>query len=584
MPMAYGSKYGRSHALVVGIDDYKHVNPLGFAKNDAIAVAGALQGFGFDEEDIVVLLDAEATFAGIRNAYLKFAAGGVEPDDRIVFFFAGHGFTMSGTRGEVGFLVPYDGNPGEPRTLLRWDDLTRNADLIPAKHMFFIMDACYGGLAVQRAPSLGNMRFLGDMLRRHSRQVLTAGKADEVVADGGGVRPGHSMFTAHLLNGLEGAAATKEGILTANGLMAYVYEKVGRDRDSHQTPHFGYVAGDGDFIFDTGPLDELRSNAEAKADPRQSGTTGQPDILVNTASQVTAGALGPDPVETTKELLSDPGKRIKLDDFVSMHVRSFLEEIDERQFPLHGAQPTKEEFVARVQLYERAATNIQKIVILLARWANSEQLPILEKALGRIAESDKGGAGFKVWLKLAWYPVMYLVYSAGIAALAAQRYDALRVVLNTPVQPDAGSAGQAEPIIVPAVDALSDINDNFKLLPGRERNYVPRSEHLLSVLQPPLEDLLFLGRSYEGLFNSFEILLALDYADVSDSPWAPPGRFGYKQRGSIGDGPFDRLMAEAERNGDSWAPLRSGLFGGSQARLETASVKVRDVLKELRWF
>jgi hypothetical protein len=32
--------------------------------------------------------------------------------------------------------------------LIRWDELTRNADLITAKHMLFVMDACYGGLAL----------------------------------------------------------------------------------------------------------------------------------------------------------------------------------------------------------------------------------------------------------------------------------------------------------------------------------------------------------------------------------------------------------------------------------------------------
>jgi hypothetical protein len=43
------------------------------------------------------------------------------------------------------------------------------------------------------------MRFLRDMLQRFSRQVLTAGKADETVADENGPRPGHSIFTSHLL-------------------------------------------------------------------------------------------------------------------------------------------------------------------------------------------------------------------------------------------------------------------------------------------------------------------------------------------------------------------------------------------------
>src|SRR5690606_18808683 len=130
---------------------------------------------------------------------------------------------------------------------------------------------CYGGLAISRRPlPPGSTRFLRNMLQRYARQVLTSGKADEVVADAGGVRAGHSIFTAHVLDALEGAAATSEGVLTANRLMAYVYEKVANDQNSHQTPHYGFLDGDGDFVFDMAPLENLGHEE-----------TGGEDLLVN---------------------------------------------------------------------------------------------------------------------------------------------------------------------------------------------------------------------------------------------------------------------------------------------------------------
>jgi hypothetical protein len=55
--------------------------------------------------------------------------------------------------------------------------------------------------------------------RRFSRQVLTAGKADEAVADSNGPRPGYSISTGHLLDAVEGAALS-DGVLTASGVMA----------------------------------------------------------------------------------------------------------------------------------------------------------------------------------------------------------------------------------------------------------------------------------------------------------------------------------------------------------------------------
>jgi len=246
---AYLPKYAASRALVIGINKYQSASPLLHACNDATAVAQLLiERFGFPKENVVLLLDAGATRAAILQSFLSYAdSGAVNADDRILIFYAGHGHTLPSRRGDTGFLVPVDGKINELASLIRWDELTRYADLIPAKHMLFLMDACYGGLALTRESiPPGSARLLKDMLQRYSRQVLTAGKADEVVADSGGTRTGHSIFTSHLIDGLEGAAVAAGSILTGFGLMAYVYDKVGSDPHSRQTPHFGFFDGDGD--------------------------------------------------------------------------------------------------------------------------------------------------------------------------------------------------------------------------------------------------------------------------------------------------------------------------------------------------
>jgi uncharacterized caspase-like protein len=152
----YKSKYSNSWALVLGINNYKYAAPLGYATNDANALVTVLvDRFAFPKENISLLLDKSATQDAIRAAFMNYAdAHKIQPDDRLLVFFAGHGHTVRGKRGEVGFLVPADGNAEDLNTLIRWDELTRNADLIPAKHVFFLMDACYGGLALLRSPHL----------------------------------------------------------------------------------------------------------------------------------------------------------------------------------------------------------------------------------------------------------------------------------------------------------------------------------------------------------------------------------------------------------------------------------------------
>lgn len=246
--MKYQPRYTGSWALVIGINAYRYTSPLEIARADAEAIRDVLiRDFSFPRKNVCTLLDTQATRARIMETFLSYES--LSPDDRLLVFFAGHGSTVSSSRGPVGYLVPVDGKLKDKSSLIRWDDLTRNADIIPAKHVLFVMDACYSGLAIQRTSSAGERRFVSDMMQRSSRQVITAGKADEVVADGGGPTGNNSIFTGYLLEGLAGNAADQEGVITASNLMNYAYRKVATDSRSKQTPHFGHIDGDRDFIF-----------------------------------------------------------------------------------------------------------------------------------------------------------------------------------------------------------------------------------------------------------------------------------------------------------------------------------------------
>lgn len=268
------SHYTNSFGLVIGINEYQHASPLSYACNDADAIAGILiRELGFPASQVTLLKDGAATKDAIVAAFLNYSSLAANPDDRLFVFFAGHGMTIEGMRGPIGYLVSVDGDTSKLHTLIRWDDLTRNAELIPAKHILFIIDACYSGLALQRAITPGTQRFLSDMLERLARQVLTAGKKDETVADGGGAGGKNSIFTGYLIEGLQGAAANPDGVLTANALMHYVYERVGKDSRSQQTPHYGHIEGDGDFVL------RVPNDAHLKPDNSQ-------DFLVQTFQEV----------------------------------------------------------------------------------------------------------------------------------------------------------------------------------------------------------------------------------------------------------------------------------------------------------
>lgn len=571
--------YTGSRALIIGIDKYRHVSQLALAASDARGVKGVLvDRFGFDESSVVMLIDEQATRDQILKTFLSFR--NAEVDERLFFFFAGHGHTITGSRGDVGFLVPVDGRCDDPATMIRWDELTRGAELLPPKHVLFVMDACYGGLALQRSGS-GGARFLIDMYKRYSRQVITAGKANEPVADGGGPLPGHSMFTGHFIEALLGKAEDSRGIISASGVMAHVFNNVATDKNSQQTPHFGHIEGDGEFIFKAPEL-SVQQDSEGASVPRDELWLAP---FVDEADLAPRGLR--DKVAEIKDLLGDESASIRLHDFVVAEVRKVLGAIGEDNFPVQ--LPVGDaEVVSRIEEYQNKVLDLSVVLSCVSYWASSaSRQQILKKALLRSIDRIDSSGGAVVWLRMRWYPLILLAYSCGIAAIEAGNYNSLASIMLTSSEDE--RTGEQLPLAQLVASASSELSSCsvFKKLPGLERKYTPMSEHLLQNLQPLLEDALFLGRGYEKAFDRFEIMLALVVADLNKqaggNPWGPVGRFGWKYRGH--SSPFREFVSEAKAMGAAWPALRAGFFGGNAARFaEIASDYEKNMLERLGWW
>lgn len=574
---ALAPRYTTSHALIIGINEYKYNSPLEYAVSDAETVAHILhEKFGFVDKNLNLLCDKKATRAAILQKYLSLAADGTEINDRVFIFYAGHGYTFHSRRGDVGYLVPYDGSREKLNSLIRWDELTRNTDLICAKHILFVMDACYGGLAITRALQPGSMRFLKDMFLRYSRQVITAGKADEEVADMGGPLPNHSIFTGHFLEALSGKAAIENGIITANGVMAYVYRMVGHDLYSQQTPHFGYLDGDGDFIF-AAPI--LNTQAVENEKKEQDTLISIPAIISEKSHEEKM-----DFIQQVKELLSESKYKIKLHDLITQKTRDVLSLTSDDAFPVQASWST-EELLDRIRRYEEVIKDIRSIEILVSYWGNNDfrdliTLPVRRLSNHIILKSGSGGL-----IALRWYPILLLTYSSGIAAISAGRYESLYELLHFGV---IDSSGRTSILINALISEITNISEAFKMIPGHERYFVPRSEYLFKFLQPMFDDLLFLGTDYEPYFDQFEILLALEYAHIRMKEhnyfWGPPGRFAWKYRSQDEYSPIHQIVRQAETLGDSWLPIKAGFFDNSIERFKEISTAYIKIIAELGWY
>lgn len=572
-------KYTNSRALLIGIDKYRHSSPLSYAVSDANEIKSVLQtDLGFLPQNIVYLTDQEATRDTIMQSFINFTNDDVELDDRIIVFFAGHGVTRTGYKGEVGYLAPYDANPHDYSTFVRWDDLTRNAELIRAKHMLFIMDACYGGLALVRTLQPGSTRFLKDMLLRYSRQVLTAGKANEVVADSGGPLENHSVFTGHLIEGLRGKAETHDGVLTASALMGYVYQRVANDKDSNQTPHYGYFDGDGDFILRMPTATSVNGSEVHDIDEL---------IIIPYSDELESSNSSAQKIQTAKELLANENSLIRLHDFAIEELRRFLSQTEEDRSSL-DQQFSTDALLERISRYEKSVWDLCAILASISYWAKAEHKPILKKVFSRSTDRVEIESGLLIWVALRWYPLILQLYCSGIAAVEGGRYDCLKQIFYTKVP--SSKLYQSERYFAQIISGgIVEIgrSEAFKQLPGHERHYMPLNEYLFKILQPLLEDILFLGKSYEHAFDEFEVLFALTVADISHqnqaTAWGPIGRFGWKEQ-NYQDPPFSRIIAEAKIQKTQWPPLVAGLFGGDYQRFIDVVEEYKKILASRRYW
>jgi hypothetical protein len=266
VPASIAGMYRSSWAVVIGINRYTRAPRLNYAVNDADIIVATLKQIGFPADKIVTLVDREATKQRIEQL-LYGTLRETSPDDRVLVFFAGHGVTFSLPRGgEEGYLLPVDGDPDNlALTAIAMEDVRKISRRIPAKHILFLVDACFSGFAITRdAPTkTPDVAYLEAMTREPAVQIITAGRKGEQVLED----EGHGLFTRRVIQGLTGLAdMDQNGIITAQELATWLETRVIRDSDNRQHPQYSRLDGEGQFVF------VVQQKAETPATAAQKGT------------------------------------------------------------------------------------------------------------------------------------------------------------------------------------------------------------------------------------------------------------------------------------------------------------------------
>jgi hypothetical protein len=285
-----------------------------------------------------------------------------------------------------------------------------------------------------------------------------------------------------------------------------------------------------------------------------------------------------------KELIGDPRDRVKLDEYVTSILRKAIETVSADAFWNPLPEPNADGIQQRLTKYEDTLSDLLPAVILLGRWGQADQVMLFEKVLLRLAESNKTDGGLVVWQCMRWYSICLLAYAAGIAALSARNYPMLGAFFRAQIiSPE--SVGVQEALVVKTLNKIHKMEGAFKTLPAHARHRVPRSEYIFDILRPSLDRILFLGESYERLFDEFELISALVYADLTSKErariWAMPGRFGYKSQAARSV--IQMFMAEAKNAGREMPLLKLGLFDSSATRFEEVAKGYLEFLSNLHW-
>jgi hypothetical protein len=152
------SLFAADRALLVGVGDYPAgVRKLPGIDKDIRMFRDSLVAIGFKPDTIHTLMDGKSTDAAIRQEVQNWLTKGVGPNDRVVFFFSGHGSTMNDGGRAVGVLVPYDiqASAAAVKNALKGPELGELLNRIPSHRVLVVIDACHSGRLTEKSLNLG---------------------------------------------------------------------------------------------------------------------------------------------------------------------------------------------------------------------------------------------------------------------------------------------------------------------------------------------------------------------------------------------------------------------------------------------
>jgi len=233
-------------AVVFGIESYKNISGVTFARRDAKWVQKYFsETLGISEKRIYSGFDRDVTQGEFHKVFDK--NGWLDKrvkkgETNIYVYYAGHGAPEM-SDGEA-YLVPYDGDPNYAmQTGYALNKLYEDLGSLGAQSVTVFLDACFAGADRNSEVLLKNARPIFIEVESPSARgisIFTASSSNEISTSWPEKK--HGLFSYYLMKGMQGEAdKDKNGNVTMKELGDYIRENVSDTAgilDREQTPYF----------------------------------------------------------------------------------------------------------------------------------------------------------------------------------------------------------------------------------------------------------------------------------------------------------------------------------------------------------
>jgi hypothetical protein len=156
-------------------------------------------------------------------------------EDRIIFYFSGHGHRIDGD--PEYYLVPQDAySANDPTALVAFSKVLEILNASEARQKIVILDSCLSGpvLSGKKLYSASiSDKFLADSMKETGGTVVISSSASDQASYEKSKHPSLSLFTSHLVRALRGDSGALNGFfLTVGSLLDFLSTEVRRESKS----------------------------------------------------------------------------------------------------------------------------------------------------------------------------------------------------------------------------------------------------------------------------------------------------------------------------------------------------------------